>query len=141
MVVVAAIRDVAFILTAEREDPKIVARSCRLTVVAIGVICLATGLAAPLAVPLLFGKKFAPAVWMVEVLLLGTMGRAVTTCNRSCTYDNRQNLVAVGNPPRRSAHDGNPAFRPGTGVGRNGGGLGHHAHVCRSRFCLADHLC
>jgi O-antigen/teichoic acid export membrane protein len=79
LVVVAAIRDLAFSLTAERNDPKIIARSCRLTVVAIGVMCLAAGLTTPFVVPLLFGTKFAPAAWMVEVLLLGTLGRAVTT--------------------------------------------------------------
>jgi O-antigen/teichoic acid export membrane protein len=77
LVVVSAIRDVAFSVTAQRDDPKIIARSCRLTVLAIGMLCVAGGVLTPLALPFLFGKKFAPAVWMVEVLLLGTMGRAV----------------------------------------------------------------
>lgn len=79
LVVVSAIRDVAFSLSAERNDSKIIARSCRLTVLAIGVLCVAGCLTTPLAIPFLFGKKFTPAVWMVEALLLGTLGRAVTT--------------------------------------------------------------
>jgi O-antigen/teichoic acid export membrane protein len=76
---VSAIRDVAFSAAAERDDSKIIARSCRLTIAAIGMMCIAGCLLTPIAVPVLFGKKFAPAVWMMEVLLLGTLGRAVTT--------------------------------------------------------------
>ncbi len=79
LVVVSAIRDVAFSLSAERNDPHIIARSCRFTVLAIGALGIAASLTTPLAIPLLFGKTFAPAIGMVEILLLGTLGRAVTT--------------------------------------------------------------
>jgi O-antigen/teichoic acid export membrane protein len=79
LTVVGASHDLAFSLAAEREDPQIVARYCRLTIIACGVMCLLSGLATPLMLPLLFGKSFTPAVLMVEILLAGTMGRAVTT--------------------------------------------------------------
>jgi O-antigen/teichoic acid export membrane protein len=79
LTVVGASRDLAFSLAAERDDPQIVARYCRLTILVCGVMCLMSGLATPLMLPLLFGKSFTPAVLMVEILLAGTIGRAVTT--------------------------------------------------------------
>jgi O-antigen/teichoic acid export membrane protein len=79
LTVVGASRDLAFSLAAEREDPQIVARYCRLTLTACGIICLAAGLATPIVLPLLFGRSFSPAIPMVEILLAGTLGRAVTT--------------------------------------------------------------
>lgn len=78
LVVVSAIRDVAFSVTAERDDPKIIARACRLTVLTIAILCLCSALATPVVLPVLFSKQFAPAVPMVELLLAGTLARAVT---------------------------------------------------------------
>ena len=79
LTVVAASRDMAFSLAAERDDPEIVARFCRLTLLAMLVACLIGGLATPLVLPLLFGRSFSPAVMMAEILLVGTICRAVTT--------------------------------------------------------------
>jgi len=79
LTVVGASRDLAFSLTAERGDPQIVARFCRLTLLASGLMCLLGAVATPFAFPLLFGKLFSPAVPMMEILLAGTLGRAVTT--------------------------------------------------------------
>jgi len=78
LTVVAASRDLAFSLSAERADPQIVARFCRLTLLTIGLVCFAAALATPQLLPLLFGKAFSPAIAMTEVLFAGTVGRAVT---------------------------------------------------------------
>lgn len=77
LTVVSASRDMAFTLASEREDPQMVARFCRLTLLIIGIVCLAGALAIPLGLPLLFGKQFWPAVAMAEVLLAGTVAHAV----------------------------------------------------------------
>ena len=79
LTVVSASRDMAFSMAAERDDPRIIARFCRLTVLSIGIICASGALATPIILPLLFGRAFSPAIGMAEILLAGTVGRAVTT--------------------------------------------------------------
>ncbi len=76
---VGAVRDVAFTEAAAQNDPAVTARFCRLTLATISAICLAGAALAPWAVPLLYGKAFAPAVAMSEILFIATAGRAVTT--------------------------------------------------------------
>jgi len=78
LAVVSACRDLAFSVAAERDDPWVIARFCRLTLLAMTATCLAGGLATPFALPLLFGKDFSPACGMAEILLMGTVARAVT---------------------------------------------------------------
>ncbi len=76
---VAACRDLAFSLAAEQDNPHIIARFCRLTCLLVGIICLTGALVTPFALPLLFGRNYSPAIHMTQVLLLGTLGRAITT--------------------------------------------------------------
>jgi O-antigen/teichoic acid export membrane protein len=77
LAVVAACRDLAFSMAAERDDPAVIARFCRLTLLATAMTCLAGGFITPMLLPLLFGKTFSPAIGMAEILLLGTVARAV----------------------------------------------------------------
>lgn len=76
---VGALRDVAFTEATLRNDPAVTARFSRMTIAAVGLLCSAEALLAPLALPLLFGEAFRPAILMAEILLLATLGRAVTT--------------------------------------------------------------
>jgi len=78
LAVVSACRDMAFSAAAERDDPLVIARFCRLTLAAMLALCLLGGLATPFVLPLLFGKSFSPACGMAEILLIGTVARAVT---------------------------------------------------------------
>jgi O-antigen/teichoic acid export membrane protein len=78
LAVVSACRDLAFSVAAERDDPLVIARFCRLTLLVMIITCLAGGLATPFVLPPLFGKSFSPACGMAEILLLGTVARAVT---------------------------------------------------------------
>ncbi len=78
LAVVSACRDIAFSVAAERDDHQIIARYCRLTLLAVGLICLAGVLMTPVALPMLFGRDFSPAIDMAEVLFVATLGRAVT---------------------------------------------------------------
>jgi O-antigen/teichoic acid export membrane protein len=78
LVVVSAVRDLAFSLSAERNDPALMAELSRFTLLTISAFCIAGGVAAPLLLPLLFGRAFTPSVAMVEILLIGSAGRAVS---------------------------------------------------------------
>jgi O-antigen/teichoic acid export membrane protein len=78
LTVVVAIRDVVFTLATEQEDPHLVARLCRITLLSIATVCLVAALLTPVLVPLLFGHQFMPSVRMVEILLVGTVASAVT---------------------------------------------------------------
>jgi len=78
LAVVSACRDLAFSVAAERDDPLVIARFCRLTLAAMSTTCVAAGLVTPFLLPLLFGKNFTPATGMAEILLIATVARAVT---------------------------------------------------------------
>ena len=78
MTVVGAIRDITFTIAAGRDDPQGIARICRLTVLCTCAICFVGVLTAPIIIPLLFGLSFGPAVPMAQILLVGSIGSAIT---------------------------------------------------------------
>jgi O-antigen/teichoic acid export membrane protein len=78
LILASAVRDLAFSLASERDDPTLVAQLCRFTLLTMSVLCIFAGLFTPLMVPALFGKAFSPTVPMVEILLVASIGRAVT---------------------------------------------------------------
>lgn len=78
LTVVAGIRDVSFTFVAEHGDPRLAARLCRVTLLLIGLVCLAVGLLSPKIIPLLFGQEFRPSIRMVQILLFGTVASTVT---------------------------------------------------------------
>lgn len=76
--IVGGVRDVAFTESAKQSNPEVIARFSRLSFAAMSIICVAAAAITPLLLPLLFGKAFSPAIAMAEVLLIATLGRAIT---------------------------------------------------------------
>jgi O-antigen/teichoic acid export membrane protein len=72
-----AVRDVIFSATADRDDPTIVARAARATIMLSVPLCLIGILLAPLLLPPIFGAGFGPSVRMAQVLFLGTIPNGV----------------------------------------------------------------
>ncbi len=68
-----AAREVMLATSAGRSDPLLIARMTR-TVIAVAIpVCLVGILVAPVALPLLFGSAFEPAVAMAQILLLAAV--------------------------------------------------------------------
>ena len=78
LILVSAVRDLAFSMASERDNPALVAELCRFTSLTMTVLGIFAGLLTPLVLPFLFGIAFAPSVPMVEILLTASIGRAVT---------------------------------------------------------------
>jgi O-antigen/teichoic acid export membrane protein len=72
-----AVRDVIFSATTDRDDPTIVARAARATIMLSVPLCLIGILLAPLLLPPIFGAGFGPSVRMAQVLFLGTIPNGV----------------------------------------------------------------
>ena len=75
---VNAIQDIVFAVAAEADDREVPARISRISTLVMIPVCTIAGLAAPFALPLLFGDAFRPAVVMTEILLAGTVPLTVT---------------------------------------------------------------
>jgi O-antigen/teichoic acid export membrane protein len=90
-----AVRDVMFATSAERRDPLLGARASRVLVVVMTPICLAAVLAAPVAVPLLFGRSFEGSVPVAQLLFLAALPGGVDVVLGA-------GLMAAGRPGARS---------------------------------------
>jgi O-antigen/teichoic acid export membrane protein len=72
-----AVRDVIFSASTDRDDPALVARATRATLIVAVPLCLVGILLAPLVLPPIFGAGFGPAVRMAQVLFLATIPNGV----------------------------------------------------------------
>jgi O-antigen/teichoic acid export membrane protein len=72
-----AVRDVIFSASTDRNDPTIVARATRATIMLSVPLCLIGILLAPVLLPPIFGAGFGPSVRMAQVLFLGTIPNGV----------------------------------------------------------------
>jgi O-antigen/teichoic acid export membrane protein len=72
-----AVRDVIFSASTDRNDPTIVARATRATIMLAVPLCLAGIALAPLVLPPVFGAGFGPSVRMAQVLFIGTVPNGV----------------------------------------------------------------
>jgi O-antigen/teichoic acid export membrane protein len=72
-----AVRDVIFSRSTDREDPTIVARATRATILLAVPLCLVGILLAPVLLPPIFGAGFGPSVRMAQVLFLATIPNGV----------------------------------------------------------------
>ncbi len=72
-----AVRDVIFSASTDREDPALVARASRATLLVAVPLCLIGILLAPLVLPPVFGAGFGPSVRMTQVLFLATIPNGV----------------------------------------------------------------
>jgi O-antigen/teichoic acid export membrane protein len=68
-----AAREVMLATSAGRSDPLLIARMTRTIIVVAIPVCLLGILVAPVALPLLFGSAFEPAVAMAQILLLAAV--------------------------------------------------------------------
>jgi O-antigen/teichoic acid export membrane protein len=92
---VGAVRDLVFTVSAERNDAKMAAGACRVTMLVLVPTCAIAALAVPYILPLLYGRAFVPAVRMTQLLLCGTVGSAVTALLGA-------GLMGAGYPRQRS---------------------------------------
>jgi O-antigen/teichoic acid export membrane protein len=72
-----AVRDVIFSTSTDRDDPTLVARATRATIMLSVPLCLAGILLAPVLLPPIFGAGFGPSVRMAQVLFIGTIPNGV----------------------------------------------------------------
>jgi O-antigen/teichoic acid export membrane protein len=72
-----AVRDVIFSASTDRDDPALVARATRATLIVAVPLCFIGILLAPLVLPPIFGAGFGPAVRMAQVLFLATIPNGV----------------------------------------------------------------
>lgn len=73
-----AVRDVIFSASTDREDPTIVARATRATILISVPLCLFGILFAPLVLPPVFGAGFGPSVRMSQVLFFATIPNGIS---------------------------------------------------------------
>lgn len=93
--VVNQLRSVLFAEAAHRRSSDLVARAVRCAVFLTVTTCALGALVAPLAVRVLFGHSFAPAVTMTRVLLIGTVPFCVEQLVSA-------GLLASGHPGKRA---------------------------------------
>ncbi|HEY7630973.1 MAG TPA: oligosaccharide flippase family protein [Thermoleophilaceae bacterium] len=86
-----AVRDVIFSAATDREDPDLVARATRTTILLAVPLCLGGILFAPLLLPPIFGAGFGPSVAMTQVLFLATIPSGVSMVGSA-------GLLASGRP-------------------------------------------
>ena len=72
-----AVRDVVFSASTDREDPTIVARAARSTILLAVPLCLAGIVLAPVLLPPIFGAGFGPSVRMAQILFVATLPNGV----------------------------------------------------------------
>jgi O-antigen/teichoic acid export membrane protein len=73
-----AVRDVIFSASTDREDPQLVARATRATVLLAVPLCVIGILLAPLLLPPIFGAGFEPAVRITQVLFIATIPNGIS---------------------------------------------------------------
>jgi O-antigen/teichoic acid export membrane protein len=73
-----AVRDVIFSASTDRDDPHLVARATRATVLLAVPLCLLGILLAPVLLPPVFGAGFGPSVRMTQVLFLATIPNGIS---------------------------------------------------------------
>lgn len=93
---IGAIRDMVFARSAQKGDPLIVARTCRIFLVLGTVSALVGILLTPFALPLLFGSGFRNASVMAQLLLAGTPAAVLSSLMSS-------GLGSAGRPGAQSA--------------------------------------
>lgn len=86
-----AVRDVIFSASTDRNDPKLVARATRATILLAVPLCLGGILFAPLLLPPIFGAGFEPSVRMTQVLFLATIPNGISMVGSA-------GLLASGRP-------------------------------------------
>jgi O-antigen/teichoic acid export membrane protein len=73
-----AMRDVMFVTATDRNDPHLIARGSRVLLIVTTVLAVIGAVASPVALPLLFGADFRPAVRMAQILLVAGIPAGVT---------------------------------------------------------------
>jgi O-antigen/teichoic acid export membrane protein len=73
-----AMRDVMFVTATDRNDPHLIARGSRVLLIVTTVLAVLGAVASPVALPLLFGSDFRPAVRMAQILLFAGIPAGVT---------------------------------------------------------------
>jgi len=72
-------------------DHELAARACRMTILIVGAVSVVGAVAAPIALPIVFGPRFQGSVELVEILLFATVASAASTVLGSF-------LTAAGRP-------------------------------------------
>lgn len=96
---VTGIRDTVATVAADTDDPAFAGRTSRLTVAALLPVSALGCLVAPVAIPLLFGQAFTPAVLMTQILFAGCVASGAAAVLGA-------GLMAAGRPGLRSLCQG-----------------------------------
>jgi O-antigen/teichoic acid export membrane protein len=89
------LKNILFAESAARDSMILIARASRILIATTSVLSVLGMLASPIIVPLMFGRKFEPAVLMAQILLAGTIPFLVDAVLGA-------GLLSLGSPGRRS---------------------------------------